>query len=316
MTKFHFTLKAVVLSAILLSISAVGQAQANRTWVASSAGGGDDVNPCSRTSPCLTFAGAISKTHEGGEIDVIEPGAYGTVSITKAITIDGGTGAGWASILALGTGDGVSINITSGTHVDDAAVTLRNLTITGMKQVGGGGHIGINIVRAQEVHIENVNVQGFTNSGINIDSADSVSVWVQNATFTKDNTAMRSTTTSGFVSLFMNQVHAQGNTNGFHALASTFATIRDSYFGGNTGATNGAVTCNSGSSISIENSMFAGNAIAVNSQSGGTVRISNNCFYNNTTALSGAGTIATATNTNKFAGNGSDGTTNATITLQ
>jgi hypothetical protein len=62
--------------------------------------------------------------------------------------------------------------------------------------------------------------------------------------------------------------------------------------------------------------MFAGNAIAVNSQSGGTVRISNDCFYNNTTALSGAGTIATATGTNKFAGNTSDGSTNAVIAVQ
>lgn len=315
MTKFHFTLKAVLLSAILLSVSALAQAQANRTWIAQ-APTGDDAAPCSHSAPCATFAGAISKTHEGGEIDVLEPGAYGIVSITKAITIDGGTGAGWASILALGPSDGVTINVTGGTHVDDAAVTLRNLTITGMKQSVGGGHIGINIIRAQEVHIENVNVQGFTNSGINVDAADSVSVWLQEITLTKDNTAMRATTTSGFVTLYMNHVHAQGNTNGFHALAGTFATIRDSYFGGNTGATNGAVTCDSGSSISIENSMFAGNVIAVHAMAGGTIRISNNCFYNNTTALSNAGTIATATNTNKFAGNGSDGSTNATITLQ
>lgn len=315
MTKFHLTLKAVVLSAILLSVSALAQAQATRTWVAP-VPTGDDANPCSHSAPCATFAGAISKTREGGEIDVLEPGAYGTVTITKAITIDGGTGAGWASILANGGFDGVTVNVTSGTHVDNAVVILRNLTITGAKQAGMGGHTGINIVKALEVHVENVSIQHFTNSGINVAAADTVSLWVQDVNFARDDTAIRTTTTSGFVSLYVNHVHVEGNTNGIHVLANTFATVRDSFFSGTSGGTNGAVTANSGCTISVENSMFANNVIAVNSQSGGTVRISNNCFYNNTTALSGTGTIATATGTNKFAGNATDGTTNAVIAVQ
>src|SRR6266478_3294290 len=75
------------------------QAQAPRTWVS---GVGDDANPCSRTAPCKTFAGAISKTAAGGEIDALDPGGYGAVTITKAITIDGGGGQ-VASVLASGT---------------------------------------------------------------------------------------------------------------------------------------------------------------------------------------------------------------------
>jgi hypothetical protein len=63
--------------------------QASRTWVS---GVGDDANPCSRTAPCKTFAGAISKTAAGGEIDALDPAGYGAVTITKAITIDGGGG--------------------------------------------------------------------------------------------------------------------------------------------------------------------------------------------------------------------------------
>src|SRR5205085_2322693 len=63
-------------------------AQATRTWVS---GVGDDANPCSRTAPCKTFAGAISKTAAGGEIDCLDPGGFGAVTITKAITIDCGT---------------------------------------------------------------------------------------------------------------------------------------------------------------------------------------------------------------------------------
>jgi hypothetical protein len=61
------------------------QAQASRTWVS---GVGDDANPCSRTAPCKTFAGAISKTAPGGEIDCLDPGGFGAVTITKSITID------------------------------------------------------------------------------------------------------------------------------------------------------------------------------------------------------------------------------------
>src|ERR1700720_1556194 len=82
-------------------------AQATRTWVS---GVGDDANPCSRTAPCMTFAGAITKTAAGGEIDALDPGGFGAVTITKSITIDGGGGQ-VASILTVGTN---AINIIAG----------------------------------------------------------------------------------------------------------------------------------------------------------------------------------------------------------
>src|SRR5579875_1175658 len=97
----------LVFAAVGLGVCATtgqAQAQATRTWVS---GVGDDVNPCSRTAPCKTFAGAISKTAAGGEIDVLDPGGFGTVTITKAITIDGG--GTMASILASGT-NGINVN--------------------------------------------------------------------------------------------------------------------------------------------------------------------------------------------------------------
>ena len=82
------------------------QAQATRTWVS---GVGDDVNPCSRTAPCKTFAGAISKTAANGEISVLDPGGFGAVTITKSITLNGeGTLAG---ILNAGT-NGVIVSST------------------------------------------------------------------------------------------------------------------------------------------------------------------------------------------------------------
>src|SRR6187399_2655191 len=77
--------------------STAAQAQASRTWVS---GVGDDLNPCSRTAPCKTFAGAISKTAAGGEIDCLDAGGFGAVTITKSITMDCGYTGG---ILSAGT---------------------------------------------------------------------------------------------------------------------------------------------------------------------------------------------------------------------
>src|SRR4030081_2792533 len=90
-------------------VSGIAQAQATRTWVS---GVGDDVNPCSRTAPCKTWAGAISKTAAGGIIDALDPGGFGAVTITKAMTLEGnGT---LASTLSSGV-NGIIVNITSGT---------------------------------------------------------------------------------------------------------------------------------------------------------------------------------------------------------
>src|SRR5579859_2106621 len=63
-----------------------GYAQASRTWVS---GVGDDVNPCSRSAPCKTFSGAISKTAPSGEIDALDPGGFGAVTVTKSIQLEG-----------------------------------------------------------------------------------------------------------------------------------------------------------------------------------------------------------------------------------
>src|SRR5216683_7049715 len=94
------TLGAAATCAVtMLLVASPASAQATRTWVS---GVGDDANPCSRTAPCKTFAGAISKTAAAGEIDVLDPGGFGALTITKSITIDGGGGQ-VASVLVAGT---------------------------------------------------------------------------------------------------------------------------------------------------------------------------------------------------------------------
>src|SRR2546426_12087851 len=130
-------LRFLATTALVVGFSTVAHAQASRTWVS---GVGDDANPCSRTAPCKTFAGAISKTAECGEIDVLDPGGFGAVTITKCITIDGTWGAGFGSILASSV-NGVIVNVT--TNPSTAKVTLRKLSING----GCQGQFGINGIR-------------------------------------------------------------------------------------------------------------------------------------------------------------------------
>src|SRR5688500_18185205 len=91
---------------MMLADSQSAHAQATRTWVS---GVGDDVNPCSRTAPCKTFAGAISKTAAAGVINCLDPGAYGAVTITKSLTIDC-TGVA-AGVLATIGSSGIVVNV-------------------------------------------------------------------------------------------------------------------------------------------------------------------------------------------------------------
>src|SRR5881392_1320633 len=101
-------LASVVGLAIPLLTAATASAQATRTWVS---GVGDDANPCSRTAPCKTFAGAISKTAANGEINCLDSGGFGAVTITKSLIIDcTGTLGG---ILNAGS-NGVAVNIAGG----------------------------------------------------------------------------------------------------------------------------------------------------------------------------------------------------------
>src|SRR6184192_3544216 len=130
---------AVLAIALTAAGASAARAQASRTWVS---GVGDDANPCSRTAPCKTFAGAISKTAAGGEIDALDPAGYGAVTITKSITIDG-TGT-LASVLVSGT-NGIIINAGTGDRV-----LLRNIQINGI----GTGINGVQINQAGTVDLD------------------------------------------------------------------------------------------------------------------------------------------------------------------
>src|SRR4051812_45295111 len=149
-----------------LLASAPASAQATRTWVS---GVGDDANPCSRTAPCKTFAGAISKTAPSGEINVLDPGGFGGVSITKSITIS-----------SEGFEAGVLVSGTNAIIINAAAtdrVVLKGLDIEGL----GTGLNGVNILSAKEVYIINCSIRHFTGNGVNMPNVGGGHVFVNDS---------------------------------------------------------------------------------------------------------------------------------------
>ena len=161
MRQLNTSLGFVAAASILVFASASASAQAARTWVS---GVGDDDNPCSRTAPCKTFAGAISRTARDGEISVLDPGGYGAVTITKSITINGTNGQGYGSILA-SLVQGVIIAIIDPADVR-RTVRLIALDVNGASSGVAGVRIVSSNLAGTSVVIENSKVDGFAGNGI------------------------------------------------------------------------------------------------------------------------------------------------------
>lgn len=254
----------ITLVLAILASAVVAQAQATRTWVS---GVGDDANPCSRTAPCKTFAGAISKTANGGVIDTLDPGGFGTVTITKSITIEGDGAEG--SILSSGT-NGIIINVTS-----SDTVTLRNITIEG----GGTGLAGVKILGAGAVHIEDSQINGLTGSGISLEANSSgAQLFVKNTTI--HNCALDGIhlAPTAAATVLIEDVNITGSGNGITAGANTLAVVNDTTASGNAGT---GFLVGANANMTISNGTAVDNLIGV--QSTGMAILSNTTVANNAT---------------------------------
>jgi hypothetical protein len=297
--------------ALVAGFSTGAFAQATRTWVS---GVGDDVNPCSRTAPCKTWAGAISKTAEGGEIDPLDPAGYGTLTITKAIVIDGGTGSGWGHTLSAGSPSGFIINVTTGTHVSDAVVILRNLTINGAIQSPTvGATQAVNYIKAAQLIIEACHFQNVSTTGITTASAaTSINLRVEDSFFDNVGTGILVTTSAGFAQAQIDNCRFNALSAGVNTTSNAFVTIRNGFFAATTGA-NGGARANTGCQVNVTDSMFASNANGV-VIAGGTMRLSNNDFFQNVNAISGG--TAESANNNRFRANSADGNVSNVIVVK
>ena len=277
-----------------LLASAPAHAQASRTWVS---GVGDDANPCSRTAPCKTFAGAISKTAVNGEINCLDPGGFGAVTIVKSITIDCTGELG--SILNAGTA-GINIAITEPTDVRKT-VRLRNLVIQGFDS----GLIGINILNAAAVYIENVAITGnFGGSAAGISDTRSPTpgaLYIKDTSVTHLGGAGVAIAGASGNTAILDNVTSDGNKFGVAVAAGNRVNVSRSTLAGNSVA---GVEADPGCLVVVDGSSITGNNIGV--QSSSAVRMSNNNIAFNSTAISGAtGTFGN----NRFSGNSSAGTT-------
>jgi hypothetical protein len=298
MNKFRFTVKILAIAIFTFAFASLAQAQATRTWVS---GVGDDVNPCSRTAPCKTFAGAISKTASNGEIDCLDPGGFGAVTITKSITIDGTDGAGFGSILAALV-NGVIVNDSATGSPGTINVTLRNLSING----AGNGTNGIRFLSGKSLNVEGCQIFGFLGgTGFGIDVSHTLSgkeLHVRDTNIFNCTTGVRITTSTGFfVSTFNNVSIEKVNDDAMRLEAGGFADVRDSVisFAVNQGI---EMTGGANSGVNLINGLIAhcGTGIAVG---GSTSRITHSSILQNTTGVSFAGGSLRSAGDSFFDGN-------------
>ena len=291
--------------AFLFAAFALGQAhaQATRSWIS---GVGDDANPCSRTAPCKTFAGALSKTATSGIIDVLDPGDFGSVTITKSITLES---VGQIAAIQNSSGDGIDINATG------AIVILRGLAIDGDVT----GVVGINFSNGSQLTLEQCDIGAFRgagSAGIQFKPATAATLIIRNSTIHGNGVATSSDTTGGIqiqptgggsAQVVLDNVRVIDNAGfGMQANGPATVSLRNSAIVGNSGtgvwalggagavgvwATGVTVARNNqtgflaqsaGAQITLRSSVVTGNAQGVlSSGSGNIVSYGNNGIYAN-----------------------------------
>lgn len=288
--------------AICFLFSLAASAQATRTWVS---GVGDDVNPCSRTAPCKTFAGAISKTATNGEINCLDPAGYGAVTVTKSITIDCEDTQG--SILSAGT-NGVIVNITSAADTKKA-FTLRGISING----AGTGINGIRVLAANQVNLEEVVISGVTQHGVSLENTTGTTKVSIDSCSMRNNggNGINTFIVGGNVLLDISNSRLNNNVTGLNLSNATKATISSSVINGNTTGLQAA-----SATLGVRSCTISNNNTGITASAGGAIRILDNLITNNGTGLSLAGGTITSFLSNVFSGNTVDGTPSSSLPVQ
>jgi len=280
-------------------------AQATRTWVSQASG--DDVFPCSRTQPCRTFSGAMAKTAINGEINCIDAGGYGAVTITKSVTIDC-TGT-YGSILANAITAGVIINITPSADDPHRSVRLRGLSLNGTGLSGTVGTRtgldGIRILQASSVFVEDTAINDFSQQGIKVAAGEGVNLALDNVTIRNTNgSGVTLSTAAGQVVAALNNVRIDGTPVGVSANGLVRADLRNVTLAHNT---TGLRTMNSDNIINVDNMMVSFSTTGAQSSAGNTIRIANSTITQNATGLFPNGGAIVSMSGNSLTGNTTDG---------
>lgn len=303
--KHHCVRIALCLLVLAIAGTPFAHAQATRTWVS---GVGDDANPCSRTAPCKTFAGAISKTAPGGEINVLDPGGFGAVTITKSITI---SSEGFeAGVLVSGT-NGIVISAAS-TDV----IVLRGLDIEGL----GTGLDGIKFLTGGALFVEKCTINHFTGNGINFSpgsgSGNPAQLFVtdtivrNNGSGTAGGILMAPSTVTAKGSL--SNVRLERNINfGLKAQANTTVEVSDSVAAN---STNGFWASGASVNVNLTRVDASNNTTGVLTDTGGIARIAGSTISGNGTGVQNNAVAASLKN-NMIDGNATNTAGNAIIQI-
>jgi hypothetical protein len=280
---------AVFGATVLLQLCAVSAyAQSPRTWVSHT---GSDSNNCSMGSPCLTFGGALAKTSSGGEIQCLDAGDFGNAfTITKSVTIDC-HGAN-ASTYNYSTGDGIDINAPGG------VVVLRGIITNGL---GGGSDIGISIMAAQAVYIEDCAIMGYQRGISDVRTTGLTQLFIKNTTVRY---ILRVSRSPGIVlaaaprnSVVLENVQSYGNGYGIAVATGNNVVISRSVMSGNAIA---GIEADPGAQIFVDNTEISHNA-SYGVLALGTVALANSDISFNNSSISGA---TTSYGNNRLIGNG------------
>jgi len=322
MRKFTLLLAAMAICGLASSYVTPAFAQATRTWVS---GVGDDANPCSRTAPCKTFAGAISKTAASGEISVLDPGGFGAVTITKAISIINDY-SGEAGILA-----SLTYGITVNAGATDTVI-LRGLVIDGAP-VTSTGLTGIRVLQVGALHIEKCLIKNFGGAAPNGNGIQFTPGNAGAKLFVTDsyvvnhgaNGILVQPTGGGSASVSINRTQLLGNTTGFRAdgtgsTGGISAAISDSLASGNvvTGYTSYSQAGSAATTVTIMNSVSANNGAGLNANGAAAVmRIGGSNVSGNATGIKiGNSATMSSYSNNQISDNTVAGPTIPTIPLQ
>ena len=304
MNKFKFAFRAFVLVGFFFAFFQMADAQATRVWTSSA---GLDTNPCSRTSPCKSFAAAIAIVAVGGEVDCLDPNSEaGVVQIDKSVTIDCEDTQGMIRALSA---NGININITD--PADTAKnVRLRGITISGF----GTGTNGIRVQSANRLTLEEVVIDGFTQHGVSLENASGAFSLVMKKTTVRNN-ALNGVNTSlsggATATVFLIETLIAANGVGFNQNSATAGVIQNSTFTGNT---IGIQATGATSVLALKGCLISHNGTGISAVSSAVIRIGGNIITSNTTGLAG-GDIYTWGG-NLVDGNTSNGTNNGRLASQ
>ncbi|HYC92966.1 MAG TPA: right-handed parallel beta-helix repeat-containing protein [Thermoanaerobaculia bacterium] len=293
--------RSILILALLLMATSMF-AQATRTWVS---GVGDDVNPCSRTAPCKTYAGAISKTASGGIIDALDPGGYGTLTITKPITVEG-TGT-LASTLNSSV-NGFVINIAAGPT--NRHVVLRNLSVDGAGTTLGVD--GVRFVSGDSLILENVDIKTQSSDGIEFLPNSLARLVVNNCRISNasGNGILIKPVVGGTARVSIHNSTIAKNGTGVRAEPdSNVSIVRSSIVNNTVDGVFATAAGGAGATVLVEDSEISHNAGIGLRTSGGTavLRVANSLISGNGTGTSNAGLELCSFGNNRISGNSNNG---------